>query len=368
MKTTLLLVALAIMLAAGRADAYPQFQLSRDTTCTGCHISPAGGGLLTENGLNTADVMSQYGTDPAFLNGALETPEWLTLGGDFRGIAGWSHAPQDYLLGLPMQGDLHAAAQKDNWGARLTVGMRPAQVGNEALTTIWAREHYLSWQSKPGEREGTFVRAGHLMPVFGLRFVEHPLYVRRYGGTPLFSETYGASVSQLGEKYEMHVSGFVENPLMDGVRRESGGAAYGEYHVAENTIVGGGVMLSASDWRNTYRYAVTAKQYLPTPGLLLQFEGQFINPVFGERGFNQLVGNLMASYFVTDSILVDVVLGHYDENLRITQVDRDAIDVNIHWFATSHLELMLISRSEIVGWTKGGDGSGWIFGQLHYRL
>ncbi len=364
-------IVLVLVLGAGDALAYPQFQLSHDTTCTGCHISPAGGGLLNENGLNTADVISQFGTDPAFMYGALDTPEWLSLGGDFRSMAGWSHAPQDYLLGLPMQADLYAHATKGSFGAQLTLGFRPANEGsdNEALTRLWAREHYLMWQSNPGEREGQFIRAGHLMPVFGLRFVEHPTYVRRYGGTPLFSETYGAAFSQISEKWELHISGFLKNPLMDAVRQENGVAAYGEARVAENTLVGAGMMFSASDWMKTYRYAVTAKHYLPTPGLLLQLEGQVVNPTFGAGyGFVSIVSNLMASYSVTESILVDLVLGHYDENLRIHAVDRDSVDLNVHWFATSHLELMLVSRFQMIGKGDGGDNSGWVFGQVHYRL
>jgi hypothetical protein len=53
----------------GHAHAYPQFQLSRDQTCTGCHLSPAGGGLLNENGLNAAEAISQWGTPAGFRAG-----------------------------------------------------------------------------------------------------------------------------------------------------------------------------------------------------------------------------------------------------------------------------------------------------------
>ena len=55
---TLLGIALMVV-ATPRAAAYPQFQLSRDQTCTNCHVSPSGGGLLTENGYNVADVQNQ---------------------------------------------------------------------------------------------------------------------------------------------------------------------------------------------------------------------------------------------------------------------------------------------------------------------
>ena len=361
----------ALVIVAGRADAYPQFQLSRDSTCTGCHISPAGGGLLNENGLNTADTMGQFGTKPEFMYGAIETPDWLTLGGDLRGLAGYIQAPQQYLLGLPMQADVYANATKDRFSAQLTVGMRPAQVGNEALTRVWAREHYLTWQSNPGDREGQWIRVGQLMPVFGLRYVEHPIYTRRFGGTPLMSETYAASFSTVSERMELHVTGFLKNPFMDGVAPANGGAAYGEYRITERTQVGAGALASQSDWDRRYRATLTAKQYLPTPGLLLQAEFQYIYNVadgLTDFGVDQIVGSLMGSYMLGDSIMIDLGLGHYDENVRVRKVDRDCIDLNVHWFTTSHVELMLVAHAEMIGFTSGGPGSGWLMGQLHYRL
>ena len=46
----------------------------------------------------------------------------------------------------------------------------------------------------------------------------------------------------------------------------------------------------------------------------------------------------MGTWFPRDDIMLDLGWGHYDENLRIKGLDRDAIDLNIHWFATSHIE------------------------------
>ena len=70
------------------AHAYPQYQLSRDPTCTGCHISPSGGGQLDENGLMVAASTATYGGKAEFMYGKLDPPSWLLLGGDLRGAAG----------------------------------------------------------------------------------------------------------------------------------------------------------------------------------------------------------------------------------------------------------------------------------------
>lgn len=364
----LLIVALLIAAASGRADAYPQFQLVRDSTCSSCHLSPAGGGLLNENGLNTAEVMAQYGMSGEFMYGKLRLPSWLALGGDVRTQGGYMRTPQDYLIAFPMQADLYANASHEGFSLQTTFGFRPAQFGNEAATRVYAREHYVMYQTAPGERDGLFARVGRFMPVFGLRFVEHPLYVRRFGGTPLFAETYAASASYVHEEIETHVTGFINDPLIDAVQPANGVAVYGELRLGERTLIGGGGMFTKTDWEQKYRGTLTAKHYLPSPGLLLQTEFQVINPHVGPYGFTQIAAVLMASYHPKDWLMIDVALGHYDENLRVHNVDRDCIDVNVHWFATSHVEALLVMRYEMIGRTEGGPSSGWAMAQLHYRL
>jgi hypothetical protein len=361
-----ILVVLAV--TGGVAHAYPQFQLSRDQTCSGCHVSPAGGGLLNENGMNTAEAIAMLGGNPEFMYGAIDTPDWLMLGGDIRAMGGWLHAPQDYLVSFPMQGELYAAARRGKLTAYINAGMRPAQDGNESATYVQSREHYVMWQSEEGATEGLFVRAGHFMPVFGLRWVEHPLYVRRYGGTKLFSETYGVSASYVKQRYEAHVTGFVENPLIDPVRQSKGGAAYGELRLDDKTAVGaGGMYEHFYEGRYTVRGQLTAKR-LVTEDLLLQAEVQLANPHVSGYGYRELASYVMASYFAPRGVMVDVGWGHYDKNLRIGELDRDSIDVNVHWFATSHIELLLVNRAELIGLGKGGPTGALSMFQVHYRL
>ena len=364
---SLLIVGVLLVLGSGRADAYPQFQMSRDTTCSGCHISPAGGGLLSENGMNTAEEISAFGTNPEFLNGAFDLPEWLAIGGDIRGMGGYLQAPQRYLWSFPMQGDLYVHATKGKFSGQLTVGMRPYQEGNEALTYVSPREHYVQWQQEEGAREGLFVRVGHLMPIFGLRFVEHPLYVRRYGGTPMFSETYGATVSIVQSKFEAHASGFIKDPLVDPVRQSNGGALYAELRVSDKTLIGAGGMAEKSSFDHRFRGELTFKQVLPAD-LLLQAEIQLINPHVSDYGYKQLATQVMATYMGKKGLMVDLGWGHYDENLRIKDLDRDAIDLNVHWFATSHIELMVVNRVEFMALGKGGPTGAWSMLQGHYRL
>jgi hypothetical protein len=377
-RALVIAIALVVIAQAKRAEAYPQFQLSKDQTCSGCHISPAGGGLLNENGLNTADTLSMYGTSPAFLNGIVTLPDYLQVGGDFRYAYGYLQTPHRYLLGFPMQADLYGSAKYDAFRVYVTVGYRPGQTlaGTTSFSAPWSREHYLMWQSAPDSAEGWFVRAGRFMPVFGLRFAEHDDYTRRQGGVPLYGETYGVAGEYVTQEYEGHLTAFIADPLIDPVLHNSGAAAYGEYRLDKATAVGGEGMVTVSDDDRKLRIGATGKRYLPTPKVLLQGELQLVDQIIphGNRDGSttytySAVGYLMASWEPAQGFLVDGGLGYWNENLRIHGPYHNQFDLNVHWFATSHFEALLIARKELVELEVSNHPTGsYVMLMGHYRL
>jgi hypothetical protein len=362
------LLVLAIVFASARAYAYPQFELSKDQSCSGCHISPSGGGLLSENGMVTAETISKFGTAPEFMYGKLKTPEWLAVGGDFRGAYGYLQAPQRYLVGFPMQAELYGNGTFGPISVYVNVGARPAEEDNENATRVWSREHYVRWEQDPSTHIGVGARVGRFMPVFGLRLAEHPVYTRRFGGTPLYSDTYGAELSYTNEKIEAHLTGFVKDPLIDPVRLSNGAAAFAEVRVSETTIIGGGGMIEVTDWDQKYRGALVAKQYFAGPDVVVQGELQLVNPHVDDYGYKQIVGYLMGTWFGPAGTMVDLGYGHYDENTGLHGLDRDCLDLNIHWFATSHIEAVLNNRVELIGKGGGGPTGAYSLLMAHYRL
>jgi len=365
-----------VALAAQRAEAYPQYQLSRDQTCTGCHLSPAGGGLLSENGYSVAGATSQLTDAPELMYGAVPLPSWLALGGDFRSFVGYLRTPDGVFAWVPMQADVYAHAMFKGFSVQLTVGGRPAQwiTGNGSpgvLDRVWSREHYVMWQENEGGTDGLYVRVGRFMPVFGLRFVEHVDYTRRFGGTPLYGETYAAAVEYVKPGWEAHVTGFIEDPLIDTVVHDSGAAGYFELRPSEQLAVGAELMGTSSAGLARVRGGATAKLHVPSASVLLQAELQVVHQqVNGKGAPNELVGYLMASRPFGTAFLLDVGLGHFDENMAIQGLDRDAVDVNLHWFLDSHLELVWQNRVEGIGLgsSAGGPTSGWSLLHVHYRL
>jgi hypothetical protein len=372
-----LVIALVIALAGASrvAHAYPQFQLVKDQTCSSCHLSPAGGGLLSENGLATAETISQWGTAPELFYNKLPLPSWLALGGDLRSAAGYDVAGDHNrrFVVFPMQAELTAAATYKQFSLHVTVGARDPkwasnQAGYETSTLIASREHWIQWQDKPGEAEGWFVRAGRFMPVFGLRFAEHPFYDRRYGGTPLYGETYATAVEYVTPRWEAHVTGFIHDPILgDSIERGNGGTFYAETRLTEATAVGVEGKLDDSPDDRTYYGGLTAKQRVGSR-LLVQGEVELVHQKVDAGGtVNQLVTTIVGSYFI-GPVMVDVGANLYHSNLRFALLDQEALDINVHWFMTSHVEMLLTSRLQAQAFGADGPNSGYSLVQVHYRL
>ncbi len=358
-----------VLATAGVANAYPQFQLVKDQTCTACHLSPAGGGLLSENGLATAETISQLGTAPEFFYAKLPLPSWLALGGDLRGAAGLDGVgPTRTAVLFPMQAEVYAAATVQAFSLHVTAGLRDPQYQNTTATLFASREHWLQWQQHPGETAGLFVRAGRFMPVFGLRFAEHPLFERRYGGTPLYGETYAAALEYIEPGYELHATGFVKDPIQtDSIERGHGATLYVEARPDETTAVGVEAKLDVTpDDRHVYAGA-TVKRAV-TPQLLVEGELIYVHQKIDPGGVqNQLVANAIGSYFI-GPVMIDLALGVFHENLALRLQDQETVDLNAHWFASSHLEVLLTNRFQMQAFGADGYSSGWSLLQLHYRL
>ena len=368
-------LALAVVAPERTAAAYPQLVLNYDQTCTGCHLSPAGGNLLNENGLSVAENMSQFGTAPEFFYGKLGTPSWLTLGGDLRGASGYIQSPTRVLTSFPMQIEAYASAIFGQFTVHVNVGTRPTEYGNEAATSVWAREHYVMWQQKPGEGTGVFVRAGRFMPVYGLRLAEHTTYIRQYGGTQLYSDTYGVHAAYIQPEYEAHLTGFIRDPLIDSIEHANGVMAYAEVRPTEHLALGAEGMFKRTPDDSQFGGGVTGRVYVPAAKLVVQGEVQYVNQLIDKSPTNaaggaplRLVAYLLGTFSLKDYLMLDVGLGHYDSNFRIKDLDRDCVDLNLHWFATSHIELLLTNRYETLAFGNGGPAGAYSMVQLHYRL
>lgn len=351
------------------AHAYPQYQLANERTCTGCHVAPDGGGALNENGLAVAEATAWKSHDPSFMYGA-SLPDWLQLDGDIRGAAGFVYPGIPSAAAYPMQAEIAADAGAHGFSVHLVGGLRRPQEDGSALHVAWSREHYVMWHASPGENTGLYIRAGRLLPTFGLRLAEHVVYTQRFGGRPLYGEVYGLAASYVDPRFEVHATGFVHDSIGSAAEHGDGGALYAEARIGEHAAVGLEGKYAKGDDVTAMYGGVTGKVYLPGPELLFLAEGQVVRKEItagaGDKA-TQLVGYLMGSRALPHNLLLDVGVGHFTQDTRVKGLYRDCVDVNIHWFMTTHLEWLFTTRLELLD-AGGGPKGGYALAQVHYRL
>jgi len=81
----------------------------------------------------------------------------------------------------------------------------------------------------------------------------------------------------------------------------------------------------------------------------------------------KIIGYVLASRPMPHNVMLDLGYGHYTQDTRVEGLYRDCVDLNLHWFVDSHLELLLTNRLELLDRGRGPTG-GYTLAQLHYRL
>jgi hypothetical protein len=383
-----LVAAFALLAGAREAAAYPQFQFSSGTNrCSQCHYSPAGGGLLTSWGRDeSADTIS-IGGDGAFLHGLVSTPSWLGIGGDFRFAALENDvgSPSGTELAMfPMQADLYGRlAFGEAWSVNLTLGVRGVErpsdgsIGGRVGATandLMTREHYIMWRPSA---TGPYARFGRFFAPYGLRFVEHVYYVRRYTGFNLYEETYNASGGYVADDWEVHGTVFAPVPthLIEPLRNvgpsEFGFAGYGELRFAKISALAGQVRVGVSSLESRYQVGGVGKLWVEKAKLLLLGEGDFIRQQFSAASYvqNQFVSYLGVNFYPVRGLMGSIAYERFQENLSVSTTGRNAYDLQLNFFPWAHCEVVLLGRYQLTG-SGAIDGGTATLGmlQLHYYL
>ncbi len=233
----------AVTLFVTPAGAYPWMIRHEYTGCVMCHLDPSGGGVLTEYGRAQGDLLlrTQYGAKPEeasntsrFLWG-VPTPEWLLLGGSYRGMGmfqkleGTSPAPRF----VQMQADLRAALRASILRVGGAIGYDrqgadPAHLTGGAKDNLVAREY---WAGLSLKDDAILLRAGRINVPFGLRHIEHTMWVRRSTRTDLDTgQQHGLAFAYNGDTVRGELMALLGNyQLHPDAYRERGAAGYLEW-------------------------------------------------------------------------------------------------------------------------------------------
>lgn len=207
--------------------------------CTSCHISPSGGGVLTQYGRELSREVLSYASrekEAAFLYGAVVPPDWLTLGGDVR-VLGFYRDTPTFTQGqvFPMQMDMEAAATYKNFIVVGTMGyQRPSRTSPNLTDYFISRRHYVNYRPT-GELS---IRAGMFMPAFGINTPDHATVTKRGLGWNAGSETYNLETAWIGERFNLYATAILGRPDALDLNREKGAAVLPSLTISDTYRVG----------------------------------------------------------------------------------------------------------------------------------
>jgi hypothetical protein len=180
-------------LVASRAEAYPWMIRHGHDGCVSCHVDPSGSGLLTQYGREQGDeeLTMRYGhadeeRKSGLLWGHMDTPDWLLLGAGFRAAflntkvsgapAGAGAPPASWSPSvILMQADLRAGVHKGPLRASASLGVITNTSYASVVGNLVSREH---WVGYAPDGDTFLIRAGRMNLPFGIRSIEHTLWVR----------------------------------------------------------------------------------------------------------------------------------------------------------------------------------------------
>ena len=367
------LFVLLCLLWPARAHAYGWMIRHGYTSCAQCHADPSGAGPLTPYGRAQGELLlrTQYGAakveeaGPAagFLFGALTTPEWLLAGGQLRAMplavqAGSAPTQTSLIL---MQADLEAAVHTQS-GFRAGVSIGGLATGSMASLAggLVSREHWAGWSF--GD-DAWLVRAGRINLPYGLRSIEHTLYVRTTTRTDLNdTQEHGVALAYSGELLRAEVMAVLGNyQVSPDSHRERGFSASAELALTTHFAVGASSsLLHAEDdtWGrdvflpggpNTHQAHGVFLRWSPLTPLVLSGEADVVL----ERPSLGPAQTLLASMAQAD---VEVLRGvHLIGTLENKKPDGGAPSyggwLGVDWFFAPHADLRvdLMKRSELYG-------------------
>lgn len=189
--------------------AFPEMVRHGYTQCTACHVSPAGGGVLTSYGRElAAEVLStwSYPNESQFTHskiGAKLADKGVLIGGDIRYLQYRYKDPQG-VIGkfFLMHADLQAAYETKPFTAVASVGQveDPTSNLNKINFNSTMYYGYLRFSDEFG------LRAGRFDPAFGINMPDHTLVTKMAVMSDPLLQFDTAEISFLNENWTVLVS------------------------------------------------------------------------------------------------------------------------------------------------------------------
>lgn len=378
------------------AHAYAWMIRHEYTSCATCHADPSGGSILTPYGRMQSELLlrSWYdGSKPSdrdpgtlgdFAFGVVKLPEPLLLQVDVRDavlqeVPTTGTAPTARLIN--MQTDLAGQVTAGRFRVNGSIG---ALLGKSGGAPTWvlgrqdihlvSRHHWLGVDL--GEDKSWLLRAGRMNLPYGIRSIEHELWVRKEPGVDINSaQQHGAAISYSGEKLRgelMLIAGNFQISPDD--YRQRGYSAFIEWSQANNATAGISSKLTRAEIDGRFGAATIRQSHglfgRYALGKMAVFSGQVDMLLASPKSSSTQVG-------ITSALQADIepwqglhLLGTGE--LLQRSFTRESLGFGLwggaHWFFLPHMDLRadVIYRNEDAG--AGRFGTFAFLGQVHAFL
>jgi len=258
----------AAVVVPGRADAYPWMIAHGYSGCASCHVDPSGGGLLNEFGRGEAadSLRSHYGSEPPPVQplfGLFHNPDWLLTGGSIRYMGLFMKTDGAPLMNssILMQADLRAGLLAGPWRAAGSLGF--IQNGNSPAAlagNLVAREY---WVGYAFASDTVLLRAGRINLPFGIRSIEHTLFVRAATRTDLNdTQQHGVALAFRGGGFRGELQGIAGNyQARPDAFRERGYSGYLEWSPDSRYALGASSLITHAAQDVYFRAANTRQAH-----------------------------------------------------------------------------------------------------------
>ncbi|MEK7691583.1 MAG: hypothetical protein AAB425_11250, partial [Bdellovibrionota bacterium] len=212
--------------------------------CVSCHMSPSGGGALTEYGRGLShELLSTWGSEAEAnsVYGLVPFPKWLSIAGDTRILQLIQDTPATTsapgaLEGrvIRMQIDVEPAVVFGPVSAAASVGLSQTTTSSSIGDELVSRRHWAMYQIN----EAFTVRAGRFYPAYGILFPNHVTATRARLGWDQGMESYNLETAWTHEEASCFLTLIAGRPDKPSLKREVGAAFRPSYNLNDQSVVG----------------------------------------------------------------------------------------------------------------------------------
>lgn len=313
--------------------------------CMACHVSPTGGGLLTDYGRAlSSELMSTIKTKnfqkPFY--GLVENTDTLKWGGHVRAIQTRSEnnnikRGRSFL----MQNNVEVAAYVKDFVFVGTVGTQEGPSSIEGKGDFISERHYAMYQPDPTSR----VRVGKFRQNYGINDPNHTRFTKQDLGFGSYTETYQLEYFKTLSFGEMVVSSSLGRLDLPRSRQEKNIMGQFTHYLGGSSRLGANVLLGESQSTRRSLYGVNGVFRLGSKKNVMRFQLDYQinqdisgNPK-GEK-IHGLYGNVLIGTRPFDGFFPYLVYEHKQTNLdQSRQTLTTSPGIGFQFFPIAHVEL-----------------------------